>query len=385
MTTNEMVEMEEEAVTGAMVKPVHTIVTITPDTQIESVFSENKLVRKLVLSTFTSVGLMQVIESLTSLVDSERWESLSAIVIDNCELDRPSVESLATFMLYLPSLNEFEIKNSDWSIPVHLRTALGGRFRSDDPVLARACDEYLSLCPPYEAQAFWSLFKGANPLAQSLKKFKKISITDSNMGLVHRPNTGGEPISFFYMVMAALTDSVETLDFSNNNFWDSHVVFSRPILGPGAPENLKKLNLSRNRLTDLGLIGLLTGDTQFAEPLVSFPEKRNLQIDLSGNRITLASEQAREILKKFILENLGVEIELSGNPICCDIGLERVVVNGEMVLDPQDGKEESSSDDSDYVDAENEDSSDSSISETESEDGLSLVSEESDLLHLLDE
>jgi hypothetical protein len=234
----------------------------------------------------------------------------------------------------------------------------------------------------YERLAQWKLFRSAHEFVTTIGGMKKIRIEDSQLGVIYRPGCTDFQVSITSVLLASLTDNTEEINLTGNDIFDSHLAFARPLMGKGSPSSLTRVSFSNNSLTDLGLVCLLTGDREYNSVIVD-PD-RQLFIDLSFNSITLESESVKSILVDALRLNPGVVIDLTGNPIREEVGNSPQLLftqGSEVRPNPaQSGEGNESSSDSEFVE-----SSSYSEESCSSSDDLSLVSEGSDVLHLLDD
>ena len=335
-----------------------------------------------------SFNLEQVLKRLIQ-APRDYWKCTKQLRLENVFMEKQSVTALVEFLLYRvsDSLESIEFSICGWFLPSGMRKAFVGAYcHSEDPVLSNSCRKYLT---SFSVEN-WNMYRAANALVTGIieacdSTIRRIVFNQSDLGIVHRPETDGD-VSIVSVLFSVLSDTISEIDLSDNLIADTHLVVCRPILGPGSPPGLSRVGLSKNELTDLGLICLLTSDVNFDEP-ISDSFRASMMIDLSFNGITLTSDSSFRILNDALALNPHLTIDLTGNPLVRSIEHRQVFFDDKHA--PQQPRrikepinEGSSTDDSEFIESS---SSSSSSSDSGSSGNVSLVSEGSDLLHLLDD
>jgi hypothetical protein len=333
-------------------------------------------VKELILRDLTS---HELIEAVIRLIDQIQVNQIQSLALREILLDPVHLDELAAFISKVSPARVFRMENAKWDISFEQKRQLQERFcfPEENPLNVNDSNTLY--------RRNWDLFKAGRRLALTVGRFPQVSLVSSELGLVHNPFAGAKDVSFFTLMMSSLGNDTVFLDLSDNEICDSHIEHARPILGRFVPPSLLHLSLRSNKLTDVGLTYLLTGDVQYEE--VFNDPQRTCFIDLSRNLITLSSAGVRNVLWNFLRRNPRARVDLSGNPLGCSVdGIEGVIFgDGFSQLTaapiPTAGSLDDSSD-SDFVEgSSSEDDSDSS----DSGGALSLVSEGSDILNLLDE
>jgi hypothetical protein len=359
-----------------------TYITLTPPTSeagIDTLSRNDGSVTSLILREMGSHELGDALDCLTN--NPRLLDHISEVGLSTCCLTRDSVSSLVKLFPIIGSrLVEFSIDFSDWYVPLNLAHTLSSGLIDRSLLLSLS---------ETDKRVHWELYAAGQELISGLFRFcprlKRMRIDNSQVDILWRPyldlNEG--LTSFLSLTFACLPESLEELSFESAGFSDAHVADIRPCIGVHAPRCLRKINFANNKLTDLGLIALLTSDVRYEAAHASGSTECRVDLDLTDNQITFKYEILRVRVVSALEKYPFLTINVSENPLEVIIDHPRLIFDKESKkrdaeqMDPTVNFEEDADDDDDDSSFSGSSGDSDWSSDTSSDSDVSLKTESS--------
>ena len=129
---------------------------------------------------------------------------------------------------------------------------------------------------------------------------------------MYRPLTADGTVQSFVSILFSIATKFQYIDLDSSGLLDAYFRDIRSLWGEAGCVSLHTLALAHNKLTDIGLLYLLTTDSGLTRVGVN----PNLgRLDLGSNQISLTVDGVSAVLFACLAANPQLTIVLSGNPI----------------------------------------------------------------------
>lgn len=321
------------------------------------------------------------------------------ITVRECLLDRQTIRSLLTLISRkFYNLRRLDFVACQWKYSAELRPLLWSRFPHDKDlsktrrtvVGENVGTRELTALYALHIEMFASTQLFIRGLFESASLLSHFEATEMSLDCLYRPFTEFDYQQSFISTLFSLSRSLQTINLNSGGLCDAFFRWVRPLWDAHGLVKLETLCLAKNKLTDQGLLFLLTLDEDCKH--VGRNESLKL-IDLSQNQIQLVSDYTVEVVNRCLACNQNLKIVLSGNPISRQNWFPHPQIEFVDIPTPPPLNAETQNS---WVDLllnqsyDNEDSeeyvagSDSAVADSSSDD-VSLASEGSDLYKLLQE
>lgn len=323
------------------------------------------------------------------------------ITVRECLLDHQTIRSLLTLISRkFSNLRHVALVGCHWKYSAELHPLLSTQFAHDGDLsksrktvdTENVGSRELTALSAIHIEMFASTQFFIRGLFKSAPLLFHFEATEMGLDCLYRPFTEFQCQQSFISTLFSLSSSLKTINLSSGGLCDALFRRVRPLWGAHGLLKLETFCLAKNKLTDQGLLYLLTLDEDCKH--VGRNESLKL-IGLSQNQIQLVSDNTMEVVKRCLACNENLKIVLSGNPISRQNWVPHPQIEFvEMHATPPPLNEETQNSwvdlllNQSYDDEDSEEyvltGSDSAVADSSSEE-ISLASEGSDLYKLLQE
>ena len=347
-------------------------------------------------------------EEFDALRSSTTHIPAQSLTLANILFDKKTVRSLIKLVSQkLKHLNVFALWDCGWKYSNELVPMLNGKFShgvDGDASLSLSsfiaqkaqwdqhdCKHELSTFSMLHLEMYTCMQILTTEIFRAAPRLHEFQARKMGLSCLHRPLQDFECQSFV-SILFSRSSSLKCIDLSFGGLYDAFFENIRPLWGELGLSTLELLALPGNNVSDRGLLFLLTVDKQCEEVGRNECSKK---IDLSHNQIQLKCDKTVKILLECLECNPALTVVLAGNAIAqAGFTHARLSFDGAALeayteftnstgptswTDLLNQSEDEVDDDSEF------EASDSAVADDDSSEDVSLASEGSDLLKMLDD
>ena len=297
------------------------VVLLPPfDSVVALLQSDSLVATRMVIGNSRPSQLSALIRHLVSICQPA-LSRVQSLVIGASVLELDTVTAALTPLFsHLPSLREFQLVSCDWKYPSLVKDTLPLRFSPEFEATFIRDSAYWYRSEsgdlPGSGRAHFDLFKCGQQLLTNLVRscpdLTHVSANSAGIVSMYRPMTADGTVQSFVSILFSIATKFQYIDLDSSGLLDAYFRDIRSLWGQAGCVGLHTLALAHNKLTDIGLLYLLTTDSGLTRVGVN----PNLgRLDLGSNQISLTVDGVSAVLFACLAANPQLTIVLSGNPI----------------------------------------------------------------------